>query len=538
MPITAADLKFFASEAMNDTATGGGRRSGTAVLTGVENNVFPDLSADDVLQGQTRARKLYPSAVSVDGAALLGASVVLNARPSDALVDMALALYGDDTTTRQQFMAGALPVPTISGSVEFISGPAGQYVTLTNGSADVPISASGSREDFYVAAGSIVAFTETASTGATPYHVAAVSAVDMPTGITGAITVTMSAAYAGATRTGYMFVLSFSASPRVYGAATTAAEAVATATSVTLTLPMVRLVPAGATYPTVVLGIAPGGLRSSRGMAPVLAVGDIATLYNEAETAPAARVNTDVVNVGRTNLSQMALVDANGDEVDRALADGPAIDASFTVDLAAGTLTCVDVSGWAQPVSVRHRIEERVLLSAVDGISATFNAALARTFAAGSILVSEVPLGDVQAGTGVQFSQQTWTKAWADTVIGSPVGALYGGVIGLQNDGAEADRWACVFSTATQYTLHSERYGVVGTGNIGTDYVPLNPGTGQPLLTLYATGWVAGGISLGNVFRFNTSGAYGRVWALQCAGPGAGTGPSAALLRLRGSVDA
>lgn len=541
MPITAADLKIFPSLKMNDEADAGGRRGSTAIQTGIENNVFPDPSADDRLQGRTRLRKVYPSVVSTDGSALTGASAVLNETPSDALIRAALLAYGDDNTTRQQLVDNALPTSS-SGAVIAANGSSVTLTasgTITGGSATVNVAADAARATFTLTAGEWVLVNHAAGS-----HLSAVVSVTIPSGANGAITVVLAEAVPSSVGAGVACTLgthkvTFLSSNRVYGVATTRADANSGATTVDLARSVAQLVPDGAVYPTNDLGIPPNGLGTARGRAPVLKSGDLATLWNEQATAPATAVNGGTVNVGRTNLSQLAVVGANGLEIARFLADGPSVTGvGCSADLAAGTVTFSDVTGYSQPVSVRHRIEERVQLATVTPLQATLGAALSRTFPAGSFLASEVPLGDLQATVGAQFSQQAWTKTWADTVIGSPVGALYTGTIGVENDGAESDRWACIFTSTTQFRLESERRGVIGTGNIGTDYLPLNPATGQPFVTLFAAGWVASGIAIGNVFRFNTTGAYGRVWMLECVSPGAAGGDSRAMLRMRGSVNA
>lgn len=553
MPIAATDLKFFPAERMSDDANAGGRRAGTALLTGVENNVFPDVTSDDRLQGITRARKAFPSVTGADASVLLSAGVLLNAPPSDPKAEIALVLYGDDSTTREQMMAAGAPyvsnLYTIwqDGSREYVA-DTGTYaggasaITLNNAAFNIgetiavenlPSGAAFTQPTFdltgSVGGGQRANYVATLQRAATLHVVTGVAGlvatVSPPLPGTGSLTaIVRRPAIVG----------------RVYGCLPVSAALSASDTTLDLDDWTVGLVPTdGTAYPSPTLGIPPAARTWMGGRAPAAVSGDLATLWHEAETTPATQANSDVINVGRTNVSQLAVVDANGDEIGRALSDGPALSGvGFTVDLAAGTVTCTDVSGWAQPVSVRHRIEERVRLQEVQGGAVTLAAPLARAFGSGSYITTEAPLGDLQVVTGAGFFQQAWTRTWSDSVIGTPVGALYVGDIGLEADGAETDRFAVVFSTATQYVLHSERWGVIGSGNIGTDYTPLNPATGAPLLTLYAANWVTAGISLGNVFRFNTVGAYRPLWVLRCVDPGSSSGNSAAMLILRGSVDA
>ncbi|WP_413520594.1 hypothetical protein [Psychrobacter glacincola] len=59
MAITQNDLEILKSEIMADTPDGGGLPTGIAVIDGVSNNLFPDVSDIDRLLGRVRLRKLY-----------------------------------------------------------------------------------------------------------------------------------------------------------------------------------------------------------------------------------------------------------------------------------------------------------------------------------------------------------------------------------------------------------------------------------------------------------------------------------------------
>ncbi|WP_201570846.1 hypothetical protein [Psychrobacter nivimaris] len=59
MAITQNDLEILKSEIMADTPDGGGLPTGIAVIDGVSNNLFPDVSDIDRLLGRVRLRKVY-----------------------------------------------------------------------------------------------------------------------------------------------------------------------------------------------------------------------------------------------------------------------------------------------------------------------------------------------------------------------------------------------------------------------------------------------------------------------------------------------
>ncbi len=552
MPIIASELVVFGSEAMDDTATGGGRRGAAALTTGAQNNVWPDVTADDALNGRTKVRKLYPSVVDDAAALLQSATLMLNDKASDPLVSVCLVAYGDDATQRAAFDTAGAPyvsgLESVHGTVGPVYWASENVVGVDGGDATLTVTgwySPGEVLSVEVRAGGASATQATIGTySGAPFNEfrfvgqrGTFSLHSVVSLLSGTLTIDPPIPGAG-TGQSVLIRKPILAGGRAYGCLAVSGTLTAADDTLTLSEWTVPLVPVGTAYPSVDLGLSSALRAAAGGLAPAIAMGDMATLFHEAATTPGARANSDVINVGRTNLSQMALVDNNGAEIGRVLAGGPAGPASFTVDLAAGTLTCVDVSGWAQPVYVRHRISERVAIATVEGPAIGLGAGISRDYPSGAMLTTELPLGDLQPTIGTRLFQQAWTRVWADTVIGAAAGTMYLGDIGLQADGAENDRYACVFSSATQFTLHSERWGVVGTGNIGTDYVPLNPSTGQPLLTLYAAGWVAGSIALGNVFRFNVRGAYGRAWGVQCIRPGATVGNASVPLLFRGSVDA
>ena len=167
----------------------------------------------------------------------------------------------------------------------------------------------------------------------------------------------------------------------------------------------------------------------------------------------------------------------------------------------------------------------------------TLAAGLGNAFASGSKVTRPVPLGGLQARANNVFSQQTWTRTWSDAAVGTSISSHYSGAIAMVNDGGVTDRWACVFTSATQYNLISERLGQIGAGDIGTDYLPLNPLTGQPYFTLAAARWGTGWLP-GNALRFNTVAASAPVWLNRLVLPSAAGGTDQAALFMRGDANA
>lgn len=168
----------------------------------------------------------------------------------------------------------------------------------------------------------------------------------------------------------------------------------------------------------------------------------------------------------------------------------------------------------------------------------TFVSGLTNAYPIGTKVCRMVDLGSLGATLSVTpFSQQTWTRVWQSSRIGSPITPQYSGVVGLSNAGAEDDRYAIVFRNTTQFDLVSERRGQIAAGNIATDFIPLNPLTGEPLFVLYASAWGAGWLG-GNALRFDVAAAHEGAWVARCISPGAAVAAGAGSLVMRGDVDA
>lgn len=167
----------------------------------------------------------------------------------------------------------------------------------------------------------------------------------------------------------------------------------------------------------------------------------------------------------------------------------------------------------------------------------TFAAPLANSYPSGASVRSICALGDMQSAIGVSFSQQTWTRVFADSIIGNPISANYSlgsHPIAVKNIGAETDRYAIVFSSATEFRLISEKLGSIASGTTTADFLPLNPITNQPLFTIDKDGWGAGW-AIGNVLRFNTIGPRAPFWQARTISPGAPTGADGISVEIRGS---
>jgi hypothetical protein len=535
MPITADDLKFFASTKLTDDDDAGGPRTATVVQDGLTNNLWPDFSEPDRLAGRAQVRKLYPSVVDAGSDALLGARLTINDPPANAATSVTLFGYGNDATLRKAFVdavkAGVALLPVSVQNVTPFNSAFSASAAYELGT-DVLTVFNVTGSTVQIAVGDTLAVTVA---GVTQLHKAISASV-----VSGATEWTLEPPLPTGSGTVSCAVRRIDfPGPRPYAAVATAALAAAAATTIDLSTLWVRVAPVNPAlaYPTAELatGIGSGWAQYTHGQMQCVQPGDLATISHEAAMTPATLAALDVVDTLRTDLAQLTVVGNDGSVIARFVRNGVVPSGvGCTADLAAGTLTVSDVTGWSQPVTVRHRIAETVAVQSLTGLTATLVAGLGREYPSGAQFTTEVPLGDLQPGVGAAFHQQAWTKVWSDAVIGVAVAALYTGAIDVTTGGTENDRWAVVFTSSTQFNLISERRGQIAAGNTATDFIPLNPDTGEPFFTLYAAGWVSPG--LGNVMRFNTTGAYAATWGIRSRYPDASAGGDAALLRLRGDV--
>lgn len=83
MAITENDIKLLKSARMTDTPDGGGRMTGNVVQSGVDNNIFDDVSNLDRVYGNVSLRKVFPSVLTNTTDKYLGARVIIDEPPAD-----------------------------------------------------------------------------------------------------------------------------------------------------------------------------------------------------------------------------------------------------------------------------------------------------------------------------------------------------------------------------------------------------------------------------------------------------------------------
>lgn len=287
---------------------------------------------------------------------------------------------------------------------------------------------------------------------------------------------------------------------------------------------------------TAILGLDPVRLPLD-GRVPIFRPGDVAVVHNTQAvvlTNPVAAGAT--YSAGRANLSDAWLVSAANIRIDPS---------KYTVNLAAGTVTMgdpLDLTGITQPLTLKHRVEDMVLIADVriDGTIETAGALTRAYPTTGTYVSSALLFGDMAARASNIFDQATWLGTWTDTVNGDGATAQYNDVLfplEVTNSGAITERWRLSFTSSTAFQVIGENSGVIATGTTGADCGPVNPLTLQPYFVIRAGGW-GSGWSVGNQLRFNTRSAAAPIWMARTILPGAALTGDSIDVQLRGDVDA
>jgi hypothetical protein len=285
-----------------------------------------------------------------------------------------------------------------------------------------------------------------------------------------------------------------------------------------------------------VLGLDPVRLPSD-GRVPIYRAGDVVVVNHTDNTLfPGTPTTGTSLNVGRVRVSYIKLYDANNTAVPTTM---------FTTDLDAGVVT---LSGaYAQgalvlPLRAEHRAEDMAVVIDVQiNGRLALNRLLSHTFPVDETLVSSaLIIGDLQARVYGKFSQEAWTNAWSNSLIGNPTTSQYNDTLHpilTTNRGALEEQWALIFTNSTAFRVVGKSIGQIATGDINTLLSPLNPATGQPYFTLTNLGWGTGW-SAGNVLRFNTAGANFPLWLARTVLQGAGAALSDSFqVQIRGDID-
>jgi hypothetical protein len=244
-----------------------------------------------------------------------------------------------------------------------------------------------------------------------------------------------------------------------------------------------------------IIGLDPVRLPQD-GRVPKHRKGRVVIIGHNATLAPATYAATDVIDLGRERVTHVWLFDADGELINTGFE-------ATEADLNAGQVRVIDVTGWVQPVTVEHRIQEMRQTTdlQIDG-TMQLNFGLSYDFPAGSVVSSALLWGNTFARFVGVWDQQTWNGiTWADTTQGNEAPATYNiaaNPIIVANDGALSERYAWRFKDTETFDFIGEFSGFMGTGSKNVDHTPGNPfDPATRLLELKAAGW-GGGWATGN----------------------------------------
>lgn len=284
------------------------------------------------------------------------------------------------------------------------------------------------------------------------------------------------------------------------------------------------------------IGINPVRLPSD-GRVPVFKPGNVAVVHNtQVAQLPNPLAAGQVISLPRAGVNHVELYDSEELYVPST---------KFAWDEELQTLTMadpLDLTEFAQPLFAMHRVEDMCLVSDVQingqitmAIGVTRDYPIEDTYISSALL-----FGDLQSRYYGLFDQTTWTGAWSNDLIGNQANATYNEInypVLVSNQGAVTERWALVFTSAEQFNVIGEKYGIVGIGYVTNDCQPINPATQQPFFFVDYRGWGAGWAS-GNAVRFNTEGAVADLWVARTTLQGPVTEPNDQFtIQIRGDAE-
>ncbi len=239
-----------------------------------------------------------------------------------------------------------------------------------------------------------------------------------------------------------------------------------------------------------ILGLDPVRLPQD-GRVPIHRRGRVVIIGHNDKLEPATYEDDDIIDLGRERVTHVWLHDANGQLINEGFE-------ATEADLNAGQVRVIDTSGWAQPVTVEHRIQEmrQVMDVQIDG-TLQLNFPLSYDFPEGSVVSSALLWGNTFARFVGVWDQASWNgTTWADTTQGSPAAGTYNiaaNPIVVTNAGALTERYAWRFKNSEEFDFIGEFSGFMGNGNKNEDHEPANPfDPSKTLLKLNAAGWGAG----------------------------------------------
>ena len=259
------------------------------------------------------------------------------------------------------------------------------------------------------------------------------------------------------------------------------------------------------------------GLSATRlppdGRVPIFRVGDIGVIASSKKQELPSHVAGQMYQLDDARISWCELEDSNGVKVPYDM---------YTVDYDYGRVTLSGdfaLNTLVAPISAAYRYQDMGLINDVQiNGQITLTKPVTHNYDAdNSIVGSALVVGDMFSRYTSKFVQGVWNSVWADTATGGSITPNYNDAlypIEITNKGAIQERWALVFTDATNFRIIGEVSGQIGTGSVNADCSPMNPITNAPYFSVKKEGWGAGWVS-GNVLRFNTIASMYPIWCIR-----------------------
>lgn len=267
------------------------------------------------------------------------------------------------------------------------------------------------------------------------------------------------------------------------------------------------------------LGVDTSGLPAD-GKVPIYrAGGHVLVHHTDTLALPNPAVRDNAYSLGRTRVASVVVRDAVGTRLPGTL---------YQVDRNLGTVTiptASDLSTYAQPLSVEHRVQDELqVISADISGKLVLAGALSHDYPLGSFVSSKLRQGDKFARVFGYADRTTWQGSWAATFAGSDIGAAsFNSIdhpITTTNRGAITERWAAIFINSTEVRIVGEHVGqVIASASIASVIEAINPQTSVPFWSIPAAGW-GGGFPVGGVLLWETQAAGAPTWIARSVQPG------------------
>lgn len=259
------------------------------------------------------------------------------------------------------------------------------------------------------------------------------------------------------------------------------------------------------------------GLSATRlpvdGRVPIFRVGGIGIVSStKSQELPSVIAGT-IFSLNDQRISWCEIEDANGVKIPFE---------SYVVDYDYGKVTLGGdfvMGGLAAPLIALYRYQDMGLIRDVQiNGQITFSKPITHNYQADETIVgSALLIDDLQARYASKFVQYSWSSIWNNEATGAAISANYNDTlypIHVTNKGAIQERWAIILTDTTSFRCVGEYSGQIATGNVNSDFSPINPVTNAPYFVVKKEGWGSGWVA-GNTLRFNTIAASAPVWVIR-----------------------